>query len=171
MADATSGTGGGLRYITEEPTTAMVNQELPFSCVVACARQLLLDAGVDVSEAELIERIGVVDGQGSTPGPAGTALTDLHPRLRYQGGAVDPDADLPILFRRDPWIAFVGTDHGGIHSVIVDRLDGETVNVRDSWGLKGPGSEYGTRATITLENFKYHWRLAIHTVVIPVGVK
>ena len=36
----------------------------PFSCVVACARQLLRDAGVDASEAELIERIGVVDGQG-----------------------------------------------------------------------------------------------------------
>jgi predicted double-glycine peptidase len=171
MADATSGTGGGLRYITEEPTADMVNQALPFSCVVACVRQLLRDAGVAVSEAELIDRIGVMEGEGSTPGPAGVALTALHPRLRYQGGAVDPDADLPVLFRRDPWIAFVGTDHGSIHSVIVDRLESDTVHVRDPWGLRGPGSGSGTRATLALEDFKYVWWRALHTVVIPIAVK
>jgi hypothetical protein len=123
MAEATSGMGGGLRYVTEEPTPDMVTQGLRYSCVVACVRQLLRNVGVTVSEAELIDRIGVVDGLGSTPGPAAAILSALHPRLRYEGGAVDPDTAMPVLFRRDAWVAFVGTDHGSVHSVIVDRLE------------------------------------------------
>lgn len=167
----TGGTGGGLRYITEEPAEEMVNQEGLYSCVVACARQLLREAGVEMSEADLAWRIGVVEGSGSTPGPAGVTLSGLHPRLRYQGGAVDPDADLPVLFRRDPWIAYVRTDFGRLHAVIVDRLDGNLVHVRDPWGLTGPGSGTGTKATMTLADFRAHWFGAMYTVVVPVGVK
>ena len=51
-----AGTGGGLRYLTEEPSPNMANQEQSHSCQAACARQLLLDAGVDVSEADLLEK-------------------------------------------------------------------------------------------------------------------
>lgn len=167
----TGGTGGGLRYVTEEPTDVMVNQEGLYTCVVACARQLLRDAGVEKSESELTERIAVMEGSGSTPGPTGIALSELHPTLRYLGGSVDPDADLPVLFRRDPWIAYVRTDMGRIHAVIVDGLDGELVQVRDPWGLAGPGSGMGTRASLSLNDFRAHWHGSFHTVVTPVAVK
>jgi hypothetical protein len=167
----TSGSGGGLRYVTEAPTTDMVNQEGLYSCVVACARQLLRDAGAEHSEAELAERIGVMEGTGSTPGPAGTTLSDLHPRLSYLGGSVDPEADLPVLFRRDPWIAYVRTDFGRLHAVIVDGLFDELVHVRDPWGLTGPGSGTGTRATLSVSDFRTHWHGSFHTAVIPVAVK
>jgi hypothetical protein len=119
----------------------------------------------------LTERIGVVAGSGSTPGPAGVTLSDLHPRLHYRGGSVDPDASLPVLFRRDPWIAFVRTDAGGLHAVIVDRLDGGLVHVRDPWGLAGPGSGTGSKAKVALADFRTHWWGALHTAVIPVAVK
>src|SRR5215211_6673915 len=109
MADTTSGTGGGLRYITEEPTDGMVNQESPYSCVVACVRQLLRDAVVEASEADLFEDIGLIDGVGSSAGPAAVCLSARHPRLTYVGGALN-DGQLPVLFRRDPWIAFLETD-------------------------------------------------------------
>jgi hypothetical protein len=52
------GTGGGLPYLTEDAAAGMVNQELSHSCQAACARQLLKDAGVDISEADLLARIG-----------------------------------------------------------------------------------------------------------------
>src|SRR5262245_33002221 len=104
-----AGTGGGLRYIAEVDSPAMVNQELPYSCQVACARQLLLDAGVLVSEQELLGRIGYIEGYGTTADSTAAVLTDIHPRLGYAGGAVDPQA-FSVLCRRAPWIASLRTD-------------------------------------------------------------
>jgi hypothetical protein len=47
-------------------------------------------------------------------------------------------------------MASLKTQHGTVHAVIVDRLEGETVYVRDPWRLTGPGSGIGTTATIKL---------------------
>ena len=51
------GTGGGLRYLEERPTARMVNQERSHSCQAACALQLLRDAGIEVTEQELLNRV------------------------------------------------------------------------------------------------------------------
>jgi len=160
------GTGGGLRYLTEEATPDMVNQEQSHSCQAACARQLLKDAGMDISEPELLGRIGYLEEWGTTTAGTAGALDELHPRLGYAGGAVDP-AVAAILFQRDPWIASLRTDRGTVHAVIVDGLDGDVVRVRDPWGLTGPGSGTGTRATIKLTNFMEHWHWALNNVVFP----
>lgn len=98
-----------------------------------------------MSEGELIEQIGILEGVGSTAEAAAVALSDKHPRLNYVGGPLD-DEKLELFLHRDPWIAFVKTDYGAVHSVIVDRCDGNLVHVRDPWGLGGPGSGTGTRA-------------------------
>ena len=97
----------------------MVNQEHRFSCVIACTRQLLRDAGEEFSEADLIEGIGVRAGFGSELEPAAAVLSELHPRLIYLAGSMDPDA-VHELFRRDPWIARVKTLAGRYHTIIVD---------------------------------------------------
>src|SRR5438034_10401916 len=97
-----AGTGGGLRYLTEEATPNMVNQEQFHSCQAACARQLLKDAGVKVSEAELLGKIGYLEGWGTTAEGTARVLDELHPQLGYAGGAVDPEA-AATLFKRDPW--------------------------------------------------------------------
>src|SRR5881275_2437375 len=78
-----TGTGGGLRYITEEATSNMVNQEQSHSCQAACARQLLSEAGVQVSEAELLGKIGYLEGWGTTAEETARVLDELHPRLGY----------------------------------------------------------------------------------------
>ena len=131
------GTGGGLRYLTEEAAPGMVNQEQPHSYQAACARQLLKDAGVYISEADLLAKIGYYEGHGTTVALTGAALTILHPRLKYSGGEIKDDA-LPMLVVRDPWIANVRTLRGTVHSMIVDRLEDGIVHVRDPWGLDGP---------------------------------
>ena len=165
-----TGTGGGLRYLTEEPAAGMVNQELSHSCQVACARQLLKDAGVDISEADLLARIGYIEGIGTIAASTAAVLSALHPKLKYAGGEINEDL-LQILFARDPWIANLRTLHGSTHSVIVDRLDGDVVHVRDPWGIEGPTSEAGTVATIGLNEFMEHWHWAYYNGVIPVARK
>jgi predicted double-glycine peptidase len=171
MADpGKAGTGGGLRYITEEPTATMVNQELSYSCQAACARQLLSDAGVQISEKQLLAKMGYVDGYGTTAAGTAAVLDELHPRLGYAGGAVDPEG-ASILFNRDPWIASLRTDRGTIHTVIVDNLEGDVVQVRDPWGQSGPGSGTGSQATIMLNDFMEHWHWALNNGVFPNRLK
>jgi hypothetical protein len=166
----TPGTGGGLRYHTKEAAPGMVNQAHSHSCQAACARQLLKDAGVDISEADLLARIGYYEGIGTLAKPTAAMLSKLHPNLNYQGGEINEN-EIRLICSRDPWIANVLTDHGTVHSVIVDRLDGDTVHVRDPWGLDGPGSASGTVATINLADLLEHWRWTFFTGIIPVGRK
>ncbi len=165
-----SGTGGGLRYITEEATSDMVNQERSHSCQAACARQVLMDAGVHVSEEELLAEIGYYEGYGTTAEHMAPVLSQLHPRLGYLAGSI-PHQALAILFKRDPWIADLKTFHGTVHSVVVDGIVGEMVRVRDPWGVNGPGSGKGSTATIALRDFLEHWHWAFNKAVIPNRLK
>ena len=165
-----AGTGGGLRYITEVATLNMVAQEQSCSCQAACARQLLKEAGVDVSEAELREKIGYLEGWGTTSGETARALDELHPRLGFVGGAVDPET-VAVLLKRTPWIASLKTDRGTIHAVIVDGLQGDVVHVRDPWGVSGPASVSGSQATIKLSDFLEHWHWALNNAVFPNRLK
>ncbi len=166
MADATPvGTGGGLPYLKEEACPTMVNQQQLHSCQAACARQLK-DAGVHVSEAEILDKIGYLEGWGTSAESVAQVLDDMHPRLGYAGGAVDPQP-AAILFKRDPWIASLKTHQGTVHAVIVDMIEGDVVHVRDPWGVSGPGSLTGTEATITLSAFLEHWHWATNNAVFP----
>ena len=85
-----AGTGGGLRYITERPTAGMVSQQLSHSCQAACARQLLKDAGVHVSEAEILDKIGYLEEWGTTSSSVARALDELHPRLGFSRWSRQP---------------------------------------------------------------------------------
>jgi hypothetical protein len=161
-----AGTGGGLRYVAEETDATVVNQEQPFSCQVACARQLLKDAGFEISEYDLLAKIGYIDNWGTNAKGTAKVLDELHPHLGFDGGAVNPNC-IVILFRRDPWIASLLTDFGRVHAVIVDRLEADVVHVRDPWGVSGPGSGAGTRATIPLSDFMEHWDYALNNAVFP----
>lgn len=170
MSGTIAGSGGGLSYSSEEPTAEMVNQGSIATCVVACVRQLLLDAGVEFSEADLTERIGLLDESGSTGESAARILTELHPRLVYLGGSL-PLEQLSLFFRRDPWIAFLRTDSGRVHSVIVDNCAGKVVHVRDPWGLSGPGSNRGSRGTLELDAFEIRWRATFCNGIVPNRLK
>jgi hypothetical protein len=89
FVQTTGGTGGGLPYLTEEAAAHVVNQEGLYSCVLACVRQLLRDAAVEVTEAEVLGDVGLIAGVGSSAGPAATCLSARHPRLTYVGGTLN----------------------------------------------------------------------------------
>jgi len=164
-ADAeTSGTGGGLRYLTEEACPDVVAQEQSHSCQVACARQLLIDAGVTMTETELAERIEYHEGSGTDAKDIAALLTRLHPNDRFMGGTIEPEF-LESVTGVAPWIASVKTLSGSRHAVIVDKVANGIVHIRDPWGLFGPGSSTGSRATMELGNFHDHWRAGFHLSV------
>lgn len=160
------GSGGGLRYLSEVATSRIVNQGLKHSCQCACARQLLIDAGVDLTEQDLLARFGYIEGYGTISERTAEVLSDLHPFREYHGGSVAPEA-IDILLKHEPWIASLRTDRGTIHAVIVDGIDGDIIQVRDPWGLNGPGSGTGSLATIKYGDFIEHWHWALNNIVFP----
>ena len=165
-----SGSGGDLGYLTEIATTAMCNQQGPFTCVAACVRQLLLDAGIDRSEDDLLAEIGYYEGVGCEAFDIESVINRWHTRLDYKSGnLIDPDTTLYLS--RDPWIAILLTDRGSRHSVIVDGGDRSEIHVRDPWGLNGPGSRSGTMATMSRSEFDRRWKEAGHAGVVPHQLK
>jgi hypothetical protein len=53
----------------------------------------------------------------------------------------------------------------------VDQFEDELVHVRGPWGLAGPGSGTGTRATLKLGDFLEHWHWALNNAVFPNRLK
>lgn len=82
----------------------MFPQEHPLSCGAACARQLLADAGVLVTEADVRTRAGFQEDIGIFADHLGLAMTALDPGRAYRGAAVDPES-LPGLLRGAPFLA------------------------------------------------------------------
>jgi hypothetical protein len=150
----------------------MVNQEHEMSCSAACARQLLHDVGHSVAEATVRGLAGTTQSHGTqtAQGRLADALNQLDPRrpqVSWAGGAVpEPEsqalAAVLRLGQNGPWIADVTfTDRRGnivIHSIIVDRIQGNAAHVRDPWGEQGPGqSPCGTEGVMFLGDFLRRW--------------
>lgn len=152
---STDGTGADPAAVYDEweETDDMVVQEEPNSCGAACVRQLLRDQGVEVAE-ELLREHSLPSG----------ATTARHLKQALVDRGFDPDRilagavrELPTLEQFESFAELVGTPflslQGG-HWVIVDGVtDDEVVELRDPWGLNGPGSESGIRARIPVRKF------------------
>jgi predicted double-glycine peptidase len=110
----------------------MVRQELPMSCGAACARQILLDAGIDVPESMIRERAGFHPELGIILDALEGVLNDLHPGARYEAGAVWPEK-LSQLGAVVPFLALLRTPSR--HIVIVDEITASKVTLRDPWGM------------------------------------
>jgi predicted double-glycine peptidase len=65
-------------YKRSEPSSSMVRQELPMSCGAACVRQLLRDAGADVSEATIRDLASFHPEFGMPLEGLRDALNELH---------------------------------------------------------------------------------------------
>lgn len=152
---------GGLQYVCSKPSARMVSQEMQMSCGAACARQLLLDTGIDLSEAT-IRGVAKFDSRfGISPSSLANALS--RPDATYVGGGVPPEA-FSALAAIGTWVARLKPVTGP-HYVLVDRVEERLVHIRDPWGPEGPGSAQGIEATLTVEEFLQHWRVGINQVI------
>jgi ABC-type bacteriocin/lantibiotic exporter with double-glycine peptidase domain len=159
-----AGIGSGLPYSKSIITSSMVSQELPMSCGPACTRQLLKDAGLDISE-EMIRTLSKFNPKfGTQASDLAYALNKLFEQENlYQGGGVEPEA-FNALVNRGSWIARVKLSTGP-HFVIVDEIKDDKVLIRDPWSSHSPGSGNGLACEIDIEVFKEYWRRGIHQVV------
>ena len=131
------------------------------SCGAACARQILLDAGIDVPEATIRERAGFLPEFGITLEALAEVLSDLHSGARYKAGAVLPE-DLLKLGHVVPFIALLRTPSR--HIVIVDKITANEVAVRDPSGLP-EGPRIGVWAIMDREVFVERWTRAYNGVL------
>ena len=127
----------------------------------ACARQILLDAEIDVPEATIRERAGYHPDLGISLDALEGVLNDLHPGARYKAGAVLPEG-LPQLGRVVPFLALLRTPSR--HIVIVDEITASNVTIRDPSGLpEGPG--LGAWGLMDREVFVERWTRAYNGVL------
>ncbi|MEO5731627.1 MAG: cysteine peptidase family C39 domain-containing protein [Byssovorax sp.] len=139
----------------------MVRQELPMSCGAACARRILIDAGIDVPEATIRERAGFHPEIGITLDALKDVLNELHPGARYTSGVVWPE-NLLQLGGEVPFLALLRTPSR--HIVIVDEITASNVTIRDPWGLpEGPG--IGAKGLMDREVFVERWTRAYNGVL------
>jgi hypothetical protein len=132
------------------------------SCQAANAVTILRQAGVDVTEAQILQKAPIVKGTTFTMSEdIANALNELHPTRKWMAGGIDP-ADLQAMSKRGPFLANVGG-----HSVIVTKIEGAVVHLMDPWGA-GPGTGSGSVATMTLDNFMSIWK---GEGVFPIGRK
>ena len=133
------------------------------SCGAACARQTLLDQGIDIPEV-LIREIAKVSPQtGVDVDGVLTALNKLDPNNLYVGGGVSPEA-FDALNNLGPWIARVKPSTGP-HFVIVDGLQNGRVMLRDPWGANAPGPGQGIQGSVEIDDFMEYWRLGVNQAI------
>lgn len=131
------------------------------SCGAACARQILLDAGIDVPEAVLRNVAGFDSDFGITLDGLGDAFAAHHPGATYQHGTVWPE-HLDRLASAVPFIALLRTPSR--HFVIIDEVGAAEVRVRDPAGTDEDPS-VGAVAVMDRGVFLERWRQARYGVI------
>lgn len=131
------------------------------SCGPACCRQLLLEGGIDVAEAELRVIAKYSASIGSLAWDLADALNVVLGANRYTGGGVDPVA-LPGLMARTPFLALLWFQSA--HWVIVDGQQGRHVLLRDPAGTP-EDLIVGAEVAMRREEFDARWRRGGYGVV------
>ena len=135
-----------------DPPKSVFGQIHPDSCVAACCRMLLSDEGLQVGEA-FIRAALISDDQGSLLSTAPAALLQFSSAGDYIYQANLTVAELQIAVLNKPTIVFLKMPKMTAgHVVIVDRMVGERVFIRDPWPLAS-GSAYCVR----LADFENDW--------------
>lgn len=156
MHPAWAGAGGNWPAIDEVVDSIVVRQQSEFSCAAACAKMLLRERGINVTQAAIAEITGVP----TAPGELASALNQFDPDTsgQWKGGFLDlPGATawevVKILNKTGLWAAVfweVGATMG--HMVMVEGInESGDVLIRDPWE--------GTRYRMRREDFLRYWNL------------
>jgi hypothetical protein len=155
-----TGSGGVLRF-TREISRNVFAQEEPMSCMAACVRQLIKDLGIHMSEAEVRILLKTAD-DGTFDDNVIPALKKIFKEMDIvpvkAGSRGDLAEDAMKISRHGSWIASIHPIGGMRHSVIVDRIVGKEVFIRDPWPKEGIGlSPFGVEGTVDLDEFLKAW--------------
>lgn len=132
------------------------------SCGAACARQILLDVGIDVTESVVRAHADFDPNHPIWAPDLAKALNGLHPGATYQALSLDP-ACLDAVLARGPFIALLKVSRGK-HWVIVERIADGLAHIRDPVGVPEDDA-VGADAVMGLDKFYERWTLAINYIV------
>ncbi len=155
-----TGSGGVLRF-TREISRNVFAQEEPMSCMAACVRQLIKDFGIDMSEADIRILLKTAD-DGTFDDNVIPALKEIFGEMNITpakaGSRGDLADDAMKISRHGSWIASIHPVGGMRHAVIVDRIAGKEVFIRDPWPKEGIGlSPFGVEGIVDLDEFLKAW--------------
>lgn len=155
-----TGSGGVLRF-TREISRNVFAQEEPMSCMAACVRQLIKDFGINMSEADIRILLKTAD-DGTFDDNVIPALKEIFGEMNIvpakAGSRGDLADDAMKISRHGSWIASIHPVGGMRHAVIVDRIVGKEVFIRDPWPKEGIGlSPFGVEGIVDLDEFLKAW--------------
>jgi hypothetical protein len=162
------GSGGFLKY-EKIISRNMVKQEELNSCVAACIKQLANDNKIDLTEEAIRILAKTTDAGTDAPNTAKTLIKifenqkTLELKMMYDPLISDINA-LKSVENNGSWITFIRPNATTKpHAVIVDKIIGKKVFLRDPWPLEGIDkvtffkAEYGIVAEANFDEFVKQW--------------
>lgn len=162
------GTGGFLEYKTIISTNVVKQEELN-SCAAACIKQLAKDFGKELTESE-IRTLARTTDLGTEPKGIVDALIEIFGIENIEARNMIPldNNDIKMVIEacgdNNPWIAWISPNPmGKQHAIIVDKIIGKNVYIRDTWPLGAIDAETfskldnGVEAIVDIEEFAKQW--------------
>ena len=157
-----TGTGGALKYL-KILSNKMFAQEQNMSCAAACIRQIAKDNGIDITEKAVRQIAETTEEFGTFIDNIGPALKEVFKNNEIHFG----HANMPqltgkeiaeILSKNNSWIAVVKPTNAIEHTIIVDKIVGKNVYIRDPWPIEGISkTAKGVEAIVDIDDFIISW--------------
>jgi hypothetical protein len=156
------GSGGNLKYL-KVVSRNVIAQEEPMSCAAACIRQLAKDEGITKLEDAVRKAAGTTD-LGTTDKGILIGLQEVFENREVIGRSFYKNADhlfpsiAKDISKEGKWLGTIHPANGPKHAVIIDKIIGNKVYIRDPWPIEGIGmSNFGVEAVVDLKEFSYAW--------------
>ncbi|WP_075343121.1 cysteine peptidase family C39 domain-containing protein [Tenacibaculum agarivorans] len=158
------GSGGFLKY-KKIISRKMIKQEHQMSCAAACITQLAEDNGIKITEKVVREFAGTTIDTGTV----NTGIIEGMEKVFKSKEVVaksffrNKEDVMPLIIKdlsdEGSWIATIYPPDGRMHAVIVDKVVGKDVFIRDPWPLEDLFSEgvNGVEAIVNMDEFAYSW--------------
>lgn len=158
------GSGGFLKY-KKVISRRMIKQEHQMSCAAACITQLAKDKGIKITEKVVREFAGTTIDTGTV----NTGIIKGMEKVFKSKDVVaksffrNTEEVMPLIIKdlsdEGSWIATIYPPDGRMHAVIVDKVVGKDVFIRDPWPLEDLFSEgvNGVEAIVNMDEFAYSW--------------
>ncbi|NHN25544.1 hypothetical protein FIA58_007630 [Flavobacterium jejuense] len=158
----TTGSGGFFKY-NKILSRNMVAQEKNMSCAAACIKQLAKYDGIEISEELVRKFAGTDDFLGTTDLGIVSGLEEVFKNKQIIANTYfrNSEKQIPEIIRdisKDgSWIASIHPVGAKKHAIIIGKILGDKVYIRDPWPIEGIGNKNGIVAITSLEEFSKVW--------------
>lgn len=158
-----TGTGGSLKYL-RILSRNVLEQEHSMSCAAACIRQIAEDSGLVMTEKEIRTLLDTSVETGTTDLSIKLVLEEIFKdskveALSYFRHSEDVMPNIVTeISKEGSWIGNIHPYDGNKHAIIIDKVVGNKVYIRDPWPIEGIGKGTGgVEATISEKEFGVLW--------------